>query len=102
VAKGYWIAHVDVADPDAYKAYLAVNAKPFAKYGGRFLVRAGRATQKEGALRSRRVVIEFEDYATVLACYESPKYRSAFALRKPPVARGDVLIIEGYDGIQPA
>jgi uncharacterized protein (DUF1330 family) len=102
MAKGYWIAHVDVADSEAYKAYLAANAKPFAKYGARFLVRAGHATQKEGALRARHVVIEFEDYATALACYESPEYRNAFALREPPTAQGDLVIIEGYDGIQPA
>ena len=102
MAKGYWIAHVDVADPEAYKAYFAANALVFAKYGARFLVRAGRSTLKEGALRARHVVIEFEDYATALACYESPEYHRALALRKPPVAQGDVLIIEGYDGTQPA
>ncbi len=102
MAKGYWIAHVDVADPEAYKAYFAANAKPFAKYGGRFLMRAGRSTLKEGALRSRHVVIEFKDYATALACYESPEYQRALALRQPPVSQGDLVIIEGYEGTQPA
>ena len=62
----------------------------------------GRNTLKEGALRSRHVVIEFKDYATALACYESPEYQSALALRKPPVAQGDLVIIEGYEGPQPA
>ena len=47
-------------------------------------------------------MIEFKDYATALACYELPEYRSAFALRAPPVSQGDLVIIEGYDGIQPA
>ncbi len=70
MAKGYWIAHIDVSDPDAYKAYLGANAIRLAKYGARFLVRAGRNETKEGTLRSRHVVIEFEDYATALACYE--------------------------------
>jgi uncharacterized protein (DUF1330 family) len=102
MAKGYWIAHVDVADPEAYKAYSAANAGPFAKYGARFLVRAGRNTLKEGALRARHVVIEFKDYETALACYESPEHQSALSLRRPPVAQGDLVIIEGYNGIQPA
>ena len=47
MAKGYWIAHVDVDDPEGYKAYFAANEKPFAKYGARFLVRAGRSARKE-------------------------------------------------------
>jgi len=100
VAKGYWIAHVDVADPEGYKGYLAANAIPFAKYGGRFVVRAGRNERKEGALRSRHVVIEFKDYATALACYQSEEYRRALALRLP-VSQGDLVVVEGYDGPQP-
>jgi uncharacterized protein (DUF1330 family) len=101
MAKGYWIAHVDVDDPEGYKAYFAANEKPFAKYGARFLVRSGQSAQKEGALRGRHVVLEFKDYATALACYESPEYQRALAIRQR-VSRGDLVIIEGYDGIQPA
>ena len=41
--KGYWIAHVDVTDPEGYKAYMAANAAAFGKFGARFLVRGGRA-----------------------------------------------------------
>jgi uncharacterized protein (DUF1330 family) len=37
MAKGYWVARVDVADPEQYKAYVAANAEPFKKYGARFL-----------------------------------------------------------------
>lgn len=42
MAKGYWIARVDVADPEQYKAYIAANALPFKNFGARFLVRSGR------------------------------------------------------------
>jgi uncharacterized protein (DUF1330 family) len=100
MAKGYWIAHVDVADAEAYKAYLSANAIAFAKYRARFLVRAGRNEPKEGALRSRHIVIEFEDYATARACYQSEEYRRARALREA-VSRGDLVVVEGYDGPQP-
>jgi uncharacterized protein (DUF1330 family) len=100
MAKGYWIAHVDVEDPEGYKAYIAANAVPFAKYGGRFLVRAGQNELKEGRLRGRHVILEFKDYATALACYESPEYREATALRQKASAT-DLVIIEGYDGPQP-
>ena len=100
MAKGYWIAQVDVADPEAYKAYVQANAIPFAKYGARFIVRGGRGEAKEGTWRSRRVVIEFADYATALACYESEEYRRARALREA-ASTGDLIIVEGYDGPQP-
>jgi uncharacterized protein (DUF1330 family) len=100
MAKGYWIAHVDVKDPEAYKAYVAANAVPFAKYGGRFLVRAGRHEAKEGGLRARHVVIEFKDYETALACFESPEYRHAMTLRAV-ASVSDLVVVEGYDGPQP-
>jgi uncharacterized protein (DUF1330 family) len=99
MAKGYWIAAVDVSDPDAYKAYIAENAIAFRKYGGRFLVRGGTTEIMEGQSRSRRVVIEFADYATALACYRSPEYAKAIELRKD-VSVGDLVVVEGYDGPQ--
>ena len=100
MAKGYWIAQVDVADPEAYKAYIAANGPVFRKYGARFLVRGGTHEVMEGGMRARKVVIEFKDYATALACYRSPEYAAAIALRRD-VSTGDLVVIEGYDGPQP-
>ncbi len=98
--KGYWVAHVDVSDPEAYKGYVAANAAAFREYGARFLVRGGAHEVAEGKSRARTVVIEFKDYATALECYRSPEYQRAKALRTG-ASSGDVLIIEGYDGPQP-
>jgi uncharacterized protein (DUF1330 family) len=97
MAKGYWVAHVDVEDVDAYKRYIAANAAPFAEYGARFLVRGGERVVPEGAARARTVVLEFDSYETALACYESVAYQDAKALRDP-VSTGDLVIIRGYDG----
>ncbi|MGN6569807.1 MAG: DUF1330 domain-containing protein, partial [Pseudolabrys sp.] len=72
MAKGYWIGRVDVHSDEAYKPYAAANAGIFKKFGGRFVVRAGKFENPEGTARSRNVVIEFPDYATALACYNSP------------------------------
>ena len=99
--KGYWIVHVDVSDPDTYKHYVEANAAAFRKFGARFLVRGGPGETMEGRLRSRTVVIEFKDYATALACYRSPEYAAAMALRKG-ASIGDLKVVEGYDGPQPA
>ena len=94
--KGYWIARVDVSDPEAYGAYLAANAKAFSKYGAKFLVRDGKFEALEGTHRSRNVVLEFADYETALACYRSAEYGEAMALRTN-VAASDLIVIEGYE-----
>ena len=101
MAKGYWIARVDVADPEKYKAYVAANAEPFRKFGARFLVRAGDFENPEGTSRTRNVVIEFPSYQAALDCWKSPEYQAAIALRASPVSTIDLVIIEGYDGPQP-
>jgi uncharacterized protein (DUF1330 family) len=100
MAKGYWIARVDVTDPEGYQAYVAANAVAFRKYGARFLVRGGTFEAHEGVSRSRNIVLEFDDYATALACYHSPEYRAAKALREGR-SEADLVVIEGYDGPQP-
>lgn len=100
MAKGYWIAHVDVNNPDGYKAYVAANGEVFRRYGAKFLVRGGRSEVMEGASRARSVIIEFTDYDTALACYRSPEYRKLVELRAPH-STADVIVIEGYDGSQP-
>ena len=98
--KGYWVALVDVTNPEQYKSYVAANAVAFRKYGARFLTRGGAAETVEGKLRSRIVVIEFKDYATAMACYRSPEYTKAIALRSG-ASIADLCVIEGYDGQQP-
>ncbi|HEY2183707.1 MAG TPA: DUF1330 domain-containing protein [Xanthobacteraceae bacterium] len=100
MAKAYWIATVDITDPDGYKAYVAANAEPFRKYGAKFLVRGGTSERVEGKLRSRIVVLEFPDYATAQACYRSPEYEKARQLRVGK-SEAELVIVEGYDGPQP-
>jgi len=63
-------------------------------------VRSGKYEGKEGTSRSRNVVIEFKDYETALACYNSPEYQRLIKIRKPH-AENDTIVVEGYDGPQP-
>ena len=100
MAKGYWIARVDVADAERYKQYVAANAAPIARHCGRFLVRAGRFENPEGTSRARNVVIEFPSYQAALDCWHSADYQEAFKLRLP-VSTVDMVIVEGYEGPQP-
>jgi uncharacterized protein (DUF1330 family) len=101
MAKGYWVALVDVSDPEGYKAYITENAQAFQKFGARFLVRGGKAERPEGQTRSRIVLIEFPTYAAASECYRSPEYAKAMALR---IGRSivDLAIVEGYEGPQPS
>jgi uncharacterized protein (DUF1330 family) len=97
--KGYWIGHVDVTDPEGYKAYMAADMAAFGKFGGRFLVRGGTREVVEGKVRARTVVLEFPSYQAARDCYRSPDYQAAAALRKG-MAEVDLIIVEGYDGPQ--
>lgn len=96
MSKGYWIGHVTVEDPQAYQAYRDANARAFAKYGARFLIRGGPQEVVEGQMRDRSVVIEFPSVEQARACYHSPEYAAARALREP-CSIADVAIVEGWD-----
>lgn len=97
MTKAYWVAHVDVDDPDVYENYKRANAAPFAEYGAKFVVRGGDQEIREGQVRGRTVVIEFPSYEAAVACYESEGYQKAKTLRDP-VSKGDLVIVAGYDG----
>src|SRR5262245_38643920 len=96
MAKGYWIGRVDIHNMDGYRAYIEGNGEVFHKYGARFLVRGGQFELRESTSRGRNVVIEFKDYATALACYNSPEYQRLVAIRAPH-SMADIVIVEGYD-----
>jgi uncharacterized protein (DUF1330 family) len=95
--KGYWIGHVDVMDPEGYKAYMTADMVPFGKFGGHFLVRGGAREIPEGKARSRTVVLEFPSYDAALGCYRSDDYQAAKKLRDGKAAF-DLVVVEGYDG----
>ncbi len=98
MAKGYWIVHVRVSDPERYKDYLVANAKAFEKYKGRFLVRGGENVVKSGDhAYDRHVVLEFDSYETAVACYDSPEYKAATAIRNE-ASEAYVVVIKGHEG----
>ncbi len=96
MAKGYWMVHVEVSDPKAYAEYRAVVADPLARFGGRFLVRAGDQIVKEGNAKSRPVLVEFPSYQAAQDCYDSPEYQAVLKLRLI-AAEADFVIAEGWD-----
>jgi len=97
MAKGYWIARVDVSNPEAYGEYRKLNAIAFEKFGGRFIVRGTADKVVKGQARKHNVVIEFADLATAEACYASPEYQAA-KVYLDQVGEIDLIIIAGYEG----
>ena len=51
MAKGYWIARVDVNNEEGYKPYAAANPAIFKKFGGRYMVRSNKFEIPEGTSR---------------------------------------------------
>ena len=96
MAKGYWIAHVDVRDPESYKNYVAAAKPAFDRFGARFLARGGAFEACEGRGRARNVVIEFPTLKDAQACYHSAEYRAARAIRQK-FADADLVLVEGVD-----
>ncbi|MEM9898529.1 MAG: DUF1330 domain-containing protein [Pseudomonadota bacterium] len=96
MAKGYWIVHVDVTDPDRYPEYQAQVAEAFAafKYKPKFLVRGGNSENTEGSVKPRHVLVQFETYDDALECYRSDGYQAAVTLRQQFGAT-DFVIVEG-------
>jgi uncharacterized protein (DUF1330 family) len=92
--KGYWVGRISVNDLDTYKLYVEANAEAFAKYNARFLVRGGKSQCMEGDCRERNVIVEFDSFDDAVACWNSPEYQRAKAIREP-VSEGDFIILEG-------
>ena len=92
--KAYWIARVDVRDPETYKSYVETAKPAFERHGAKFLARGGRIEPVEGTSRARNVLIEFPSMDEALACWNSPEYTKARAIRQP-VSEGNFVLVEG-------
>ncbi len=100
MAKGYWIAQVNVKNADGYKQYVGMLPDIFRKFGGRYVTRGGAIEVMEGQSHPRLVIIEFPSYQAALECYRSPDYAKAIAVRQA-AADANLIVAEGYDGPQP-
>lgn len=92
--KGYWIARVDIRDPERYKDYVDAAKPAFERFGAKFLARGGAHEAAEGPGRARNVIIEFDSLEIAHECYHSPEYQVAAAIRQQ-VADGEIVLVEG-------
>ncbi|MEQ8780174.1 MAG: DUF1330 domain-containing protein [Roseibium album] len=94
MSKGYWIARVDVNDPENYPQYVETAKPAFERFEANFLARGGKTNAIEGPGRARNVVIEFPSFQHAVDCYNSPEYQEAVKIRQK-VADGEIVIVEG-------
>lgn len=92
----YWIAHVDVTDPDAYGEYAKRATGAIAAHGGEFLARATRTVWLEGKERARNVVVRFPSVEDAERCYASEAYQEALVYARGAAER-DLCIVEGSE-----
>jgi uncharacterized protein (DUF1330 family) len=94
----YVIGQIDVHDPDTYKEYASAVPATLAQYGGRFCVRGGAVTPKEGDWNPARVVVlEFADMAAAHKWYDSPEYQAIISIRQK-ASEGKMIFVEGFEG----
>jgi uncharacterized protein (DUF1330 family) len=93
--KGYVIGEVEVKDPVAYEAYRKGVLATIEKFGGRFLVRGGKAEGLEGAKPAGRLVIlEFPSFEQAATWYRSADYAPLIKMRQG-ASTGRLILVEG-------
>ena len=97
--KGYLLVESKVTDPVAYEQYKTLAAAAIAQYGGRYLVRGGKAEVLEGpwSAPQRLVVVEFDSVERAKQFYDSLEYRAAREARAG-AADMNILVVEGLAG----
>ena len=95
--KGYWLARLDITDRETFAEYRKRNAAPIARFGGRFIVKGGKAETVLGPMRSENVVIEFDDYAKAKTCFDSTDYQAAAEYLKRSCSIIEFVIVEGTE-----
>jgi len=92
---GYVIVQAEILDMERFKNYLAESPGTIARYGGKYLARAGETVQFEGEEDNRRlVIIEFPSLKKATEWYHSEEYQEVKKLREGS-AKGTLIAIEG-------
>ena len=91
----YLIAQINVTNEDSYKEYLEKVTPTVEKYGGEYIIRAGKFKTVLGNWDYKRnVVIRFPSYDIALKWYDSDEYLPVRKIREDN-SRGNVIIIDG-------
>lgn len=91
----YLIVDIDITDPVKYADYIKAAPASIAAYGGKYIVRGGKAQRIEGSWNPNRVVVlQFETYERALEWWASEEYREPKALRQS-ASVSNMILVEG-------
>jgi uncharacterized protein (DUF1330 family) len=91
----YLIVDIDITDPVKYADYIKEAPASIAAYGGRYVVRGGKAQRLEGSWNPKRVVVlQFDTYERALEWWGSEEYREPKALRQS-ASVSNMILVEG-------
>ena len=97
MAKGYWVACVNVKNQDEFNKYVELAGPVINLHGGKFLVRGGKVFNIEGKQYERIVVSVFDSPKIAKECYESKEYQHAYSFLNDEVVERIIHIAEGLD-----
>jgi uncharacterized protein (DUF1330 family) len=80
--KGYVIVRAEVTNPEQWGEYVTKSKVALDKFGGKPIVRGGKAEIVEGDGLARNVVLEFDSYEKAHDYATSPEYAEAKKARQ--------------------
>ena len=91
----YIIVDVTIFDKEEYKTYVSLTPAAIEAYGGKFIVRGGKAETLEGDwVPGRIVVLEFSDADKARSWWDSELYAVAKSIRQR-AAKTQMILVEG-------
>ncbi len=91
----YIILDIEVTDPVRYAEYKELASPTVTQYGGKYIVRGGKAENLEGDWSPARIVVlQFENVEQARKWLDSPEYRPALELRHQTAVTRSI-IVEG-------
>ena len=91
----YVIVEIDVVDPVGYEDYKNQAGATVAKYGGKYIVRGGKAEVLEGDWNPKRIVIlQFESMERAKEWLHCEEYREPRKMRHR-TAKTNMILVEG-------
>jgi uncharacterized protein (DUF1330 family) len=91
----YVIVEIDIIDPVGYEEYKKLAGATVEKYGGKYIVRGGRAETLEGDWNPKRIVVlEFESMQRAKDWLNCEEYREPRKMRHR-TAETKMIVVEG-------